>query len=168
VIFKIDFDKAYDSIRWDFVEKVLTRKGFDSRLRGWIMSTVGAGGSALISMGNTGPTSRHTEGSVKVTLCPRCCVTLQPTHWPLLYSRPGIKVSSPRWYLSVFKPLDLHGRYPQQGRRWGIAMIWNPKVRARTQDTRFIQVRVAGVATLRPVWSSIAPCAWCCPRRDCR
>jgi hypothetical protein len=26
-------------------------------------------------------------------------------------------------------------------------MIWNPKVRARTQDTRFIQVRVAGVAT---------------------
>jgi hypothetical protein len=21
--------------------------------------------------------------------------------------------------LSVFKPLDLHGRYPQQGRRWG-------------------------------------------------
>jgi hypothetical protein len=36
------------------------------------------------------------------------------------------------------------------------------KVRARTQDTRFIQVQVAGVATLRPVWSSIAPCAWCC------
>jgi hypothetical protein len=34
------------------------------------------------------------------------------------------------------------------------------KVRARTQDTRFIQVRVAGVATLRPVWSSIASCAW--------
>jgi hypothetical protein len=31
-------------------------------------------------------------------------------------------------------------------------MIWNPKVRARTQDMRFIQVRVAGVATLRPVW----------------
>jgi hypothetical protein len=35
-------------------------------------------------------------------------------------------------------------------------MIWNPKVRARTQDTRFIQVRVARVATLRPVWSSIS------------
>jgi hypothetical protein len=39
-------------------------------------------------------------------------------------------------------------------------MIWNPKVCARTQDTRFIQVRVAGVATLHPVWGSIAPCAW--------
>jgi hypothetical protein len=35
-------------------------------------------------------------------------------------------------------------------------MIWNPKVRATTQDTRFIQVRVARVATLRPVWSSIS------------
>jgi hypothetical protein len=45
-------------------------------------------------------------------------------------------------------------------------MIWNPKVCARTQDTRFIQVRAAGVATLRPVWSSIAPCAWVVPRRD--
>jgi hypothetical protein len=28
----------------------------------------------------------------------------------------------------------------------------NSKVCARTRDTRFIQVRVAGVATLRPVW----------------
>jgi hypothetical protein len=34
-------------------------------------------------------------------------------------------------------------------------MIWNSKVRARTQDTRFIQVRAARGATLRPVWSSI-------------
>jgi hypothetical protein len=34
-----------------------------------------------------------------------------------------------------------------------------PEGTPRTQDTRFIQVRVAGVATLRPVWS-IAPCAW--------
>jgi hypothetical protein len=47
-------------------------------------------------------------------------------------------------------------------------MIWNPKVCARTQDTRFIQVRVAGVATLRPVWSSISrPVLGVVPRRDC-
>jgi hypothetical protein len=31
-------------------------------------------------------------------------------------------------------------------------MIWNPKVHARTQDMRFIQVRVAGAATLRLVF----------------
>jgi hypothetical protein len=35
-------------------------------------------------------------------------------------------------------------------------MIWNPKVCAKTQDTGFIQVRVARVATLHPVWSSIS------------
>jgi hypothetical protein len=29
----------------------------------------------------------------------------------------GCRVRSTR--VSVFKPLDLHGRYPQQGRRWG-------------------------------------------------
>jgi hypothetical protein len=28
------------------------------------------------------------------------------------------EVFHPEW-LSVFKPLDLHGRYPRQGRRWG-------------------------------------------------
>jgi hypothetical protein len=38
----------------------------------------------------------------------------------------------------------------------------------RTQDTRFIQVRVAGVDTLRPVWSSISrPALGVVPRRDC-
>jgi hypothetical protein len=48
-------------------------------------------------------------------------------------------------------------------------MIWNPKVCARTQDTRFIQVRVAGVATLRLVWSSISrPALGCRSRRDSR
>jgi hypothetical protein len=41
----------------------------------------------------------------------------------------------------------------------GDRQTWNSKVCARTQDTRFIQVRVARVATLRLVWSSIAPCA---------
>jgi hypothetical protein len=28
VLFKIDFEKAYDKVRWDFVKEVLERKGF--------------------------------------------------------------------------------------------------------------------------------------------
>jgi hypothetical protein len=39
---------------------------------------------------------------------------------------------------------------------------------ARTQDTRFIQVQVDRVATLRPVWSNISrPALGVVPRRDC-
>lgn len=54
VIFKIDFDKAYDSISWDFVIEVMTRKGFDDKLRQWIMSTVG--GRVCINInGENGP-----------------------------------------------------------------------------------------------------------------
>ena len=43
VIFKIDFEKAYDSINWGFVEEVLTRKGVDPRFRAWVMSTIRGG-----------------------------------------------------------------------------------------------------------------------------
>jgi hypothetical protein len=47
-------------------------------------------------------------------------------------------------------------------------VILNSKVCARTQHTRFIQVWVTGVATLRPVWSSISrPALGVVPRRDC-
>jgi hypothetical protein len=33
VLFKIDFEKAYDKVRWDFVFEVLREKGF---LETWI------------------------------------------------------------------------------------------------------------------------------------
>ena len=43
VIFKIDFEKAYDSISRDFLEEVMKSKGFGDKLRNWIMSTVKVG-----------------------------------------------------------------------------------------------------------------------------
>jgi hypothetical protein len=55
VIFKIDFEKAYDSIRWEFVEEVLAKKGFDNKLRGWIMSTVRGGKVCVNINGGNGP-----------------------------------------------------------------------------------------------------------------
>ena len=33
VILKLDFEKAYDSISWDFVEEILCRKHFGDKLR---------------------------------------------------------------------------------------------------------------------------------------
>ena len=55
VIFKIDFEKAYDSISWDFVDEVMQRKGFEDKLRGWIMSTVKGGRVCVNINGTNGP-----------------------------------------------------------------------------------------------------------------
>ena len=59
VLLKIDFEKAHDSIRWDFVEKVLQRKGFDDRLIRWIMSTVRGGVCININGENGGYFRTH-------------------------------------------------------------------------------------------------------------
>ena len=36
VVFKIDFEKAYDHVDWDFLGHVIERKGFSSRWRSWM------------------------------------------------------------------------------------------------------------------------------------
>ncbi|RVW36996.1 Transposon TX1 uncharacterized 149 kDa protein [Vitis vinifera] len=35
VVFKIDFEKAYDHVRWDFLDQVLEKKGFSPKWRKW-------------------------------------------------------------------------------------------------------------------------------------
>lgn len=36
LVFKIDFEKAYDHVEWIFLDEVLARKGIGSRLRKWV------------------------------------------------------------------------------------------------------------------------------------
>nr|GEV42054.1 cysteine-rich receptor-like protein kinase [Tanacetum cinerariifolium] len=38
MIFKVDFEKAYDSVRWDYLDEVLKNFGFGDRWRRWIQS----------------------------------------------------------------------------------------------------------------------------------
>lgn len=37
IIFKIDFEKAFDSVNWDFLASVLVAYGFGNRFVSWIM-----------------------------------------------------------------------------------------------------------------------------------
>ena len=55
IVFKIDYEKAYDSINWKFVEEVLERKGFDQKLKNWTISTVRGGRVCININGENGP-----------------------------------------------------------------------------------------------------------------
>jgi hypothetical protein len=37
LVFKIDFEKAYDHVEWAFLDDILGKKGFGLRWRSWIM-----------------------------------------------------------------------------------------------------------------------------------
>lgn len=51
VIFKIDFEKAYDKIRWPFLMQTLRMKGFSPKWISWIESFV-SGGSVAVNVNN--------------------------------------------------------------------------------------------------------------------
>ncbi|GJX86693.1 retrotransposon protein, putative, ty1-copia subclass [Tanacetum coccineum] len=50
IIFKVDFEKAYDSVRWDFLDDVLNKFGFGNKWRGWIQNCLKSSkGSVLVN-----------------------------------------------------------------------------------------------------------------------
>ena len=49
LVLKIDFEKAYDRVRWDFLEKFMAGKGFPPKWIEWVMSTV-KGGKVCINV----------------------------------------------------------------------------------------------------------------------
>nr|GEW45804.1 RNA-directed DNA polymerase, eukaryota [Tanacetum cinerariifolium] len=54
MIFKIDFEKAFDSVRWDFLDDTLVKFGFGSKWRGWIQGCLNsAKGSILVNRSPT-------------------------------------------------------------------------------------------------------------------
>ena len=48
VILKLDFEKAYDKVDWNFLEEVLRRKGFSETWIQWINQAVRGAECALI------------------------------------------------------------------------------------------------------------------------
>ena len=62
IILKIDFEKAYDKVRWDFLEEVLTGKGFPPKWINWIMQSVKGGRVCVNVNGQRGPYFRTFGG----------------------------------------------------------------------------------------------------------
>jgi hypothetical protein len=55
VIFKVDFEKAYDKVNWNFLHHMMIKKGFDDKWCDWVMRTVRGGKVAIKTNDRVGP-----------------------------------------------------------------------------------------------------------------
>lgn len=62
LILKIDFEKAYDKVRWDFLEQVMRGEGFPEEWITWVMQTVRGGRVCVHVNGQRGPYFRTFQG----------------------------------------------------------------------------------------------------------
>ncbi|GKC53414.1 RNA-directed DNA polymerase, eukaryota [Tanacetum coccineum] len=52
MIFKVDFEKAYDSVRWDYLDDILKKIGFGDKWCGWIRNFLIASKGSVIMNGS--------------------------------------------------------------------------------------------------------------------
>ena len=52
IVFKINFEKAYDHLSWDFLDHVLEKKGFSPRWKKWIRGCLSMISFAILVNGN--------------------------------------------------------------------------------------------------------------------
>jgi hypothetical protein len=62
VLLKLDFEKAYDRVSWNFLHEVLLRKGFKPAFAHRIMQLVTGGQTAISINGEVGPYFRNKRG----------------------------------------------------------------------------------------------------------
>ena len=48
MIFKVDFEKAYDHVNWDFLDLVLEKKGFGARWRTWMRGCISSANFSIM------------------------------------------------------------------------------------------------------------------------
>ena len=52
IVFKIDFEKAYDPVDWGFLDHVLERKGFSPKWRSWMRGCLSSTSFAILINGS--------------------------------------------------------------------------------------------------------------------
>ncbi|GJT33965.1 RNA-directed DNA polymerase, eukaryota [Tanacetum coccineum] len=61
-LFKIDFEKAYDSVRWDYLDDILKKFGFGEKWRGWIQECLHSSWGSVIVNGSPTEEFRFFKG----------------------------------------------------------------------------------------------------------
>jgi hypothetical protein len=62
LLLKLDFEKAYDRVNWDFLQEILLRKGFSARVVHRLLQLVKGGQTAINVNGEIGPYFRNARG----------------------------------------------------------------------------------------------------------
>ncbi|RVW44240.1 Transposon TX1 uncharacterized 149 kDa protein [Vitis vinifera] len=83
VVFKIDFEKAYDHVSWDFLDHVMEKKGFNPRWRKWIRGCLSSVSFAILVNGNAKGWVKASRGIILHRLAE--LLDCKASGWPILY-----------------------------------------------------------------------------------
>ncbi|GJX41799.1 putative RNA-directed DNA polymerase, eukaryota, reverse transcriptase zinc-binding domain protein [Tanacetum coccineum] len=62
MIFKVDFEKALDSINWNFIDDIMSQMGFGVKWRDWIFSCLRSGFSSILINGSPSKEFKLSKG----------------------------------------------------------------------------------------------------------
>ena len=62
LLFKVDFDKAFDSVNWDYLDSVLEQMGFGNKWRSWIRGCLSSSRASVLVNGAPTKEFRVTKG----------------------------------------------------------------------------------------------------------